>query len=309
MVCLNDPQRAQIVGRDGRPFHPVFEAKTLDRACPPALAAIGSGGWTETGELRAVNLDFDVGHGHDAQKYDSVEDATAAALEVREFVGGAMEVRRSKSGTGIHGRVRIAKGAVPADGRSIARHIAWWLKKNTGIRTDHSVLGRQNLWFWADTVGPGGFELIEPSEGAWLPPDEALQPPPVILPPPLPPRRVGYSYKGAAEPTPHDCAARYLRKIPGAVAGSGGHDHTFKVACLLVHGFGLSDSDAWPLLATWNHQCQPPWSERELRHKLEDALRTQDRQHPRGYKYADSIERWRQHQDSQRTSRVYCLKG
>ena len=31
--------------------------------------------------------------------------------------------------------------------------------------------------------------------------------------------------------------------------------------------------EAWPLLLEWNQQCEPPWSERELAHKLSDALK------------------------------------
>lgn len=66
-------------------------------------------------------------------------------------------------------------------------------------------------------------------------------------------------------------AAKYLERIPPAVSGQGGHNQTFNAACILVLGFGLSVDEAYPLLASWNQQCQPPWSEKELRHKLDDA--------------------------------------
>lgn len=75
-------------------------------------------------------------------------------------------------------------------------------------------------------------------------------------------------------------ARRYLSKVPGAVAGQGGHGRTFSAACSLVLGFGLSPEDALPILTEWNQACVPPWSERELWHKLEDAD-TQTRE--RGY--------------------------
>lgn len=39
-------------------------------------------------------------------------------------------------------------------------------------------------------------------------------------------------------------------------------------------------ADAFPLLAEWNSRCEPPWSEAELRHKLEDADKRPD---ARGY--------------------------
>jgi hypothetical protein len=77
-----------------------------------------------------------------------------------------------------------------------------------------------------------------------------------------------------------DRARKYLAAIPPAISGQGGHDQTFTAACALVLGFGLSPADAYPLLAEWNQGCQPPWLEKELRHKLDDANRQSG---PRGY--------------------------
>jgi hypothetical protein len=67
-------------------------------------------------------------------------------------------------------------------------------------------------------------------------------------------------------------ARAYLAKVHGAVSGAGGHNATFRVACLLVR-FNLLEAQTWALLCEWNTRCQPPWSERELRHKLDDAFR------------------------------------
>ena len=66
-------------------------------------------------------------------------------------------------------------------------------------------------------------------------------------------------------------AGRYLDTIPGAVAGQGGHNVAFKAACVLVLGFGLTPPEALVLLAQWNARCEPPWSEKELRHKIASA--------------------------------------
>jgi archaellum biogenesis ATPase FlaH len=68
-----------------------------------------------------------------------------------------------------------------------------------------------------------------------------------------------------------DRARAYIDKIDPAVAGQGGHDQTFKVACVLKMGFALDDSEALSLLREWNANCQPPWSERELNHKIKSA--------------------------------------
>jgi hypothetical protein len=63
----------------------------------------------------------------------------------------------------------------------------------------------------------------------------------------------------------------YVAAMPPAISGQSGHDATFAVAKKLVHDFGMSEHDAWPILLDYNSRCQPPWSERELRHKLENA--------------------------------------
>lgn len=77
-----------------------------------------------------------------------------------------------------------------------------------------------------------------------------------------------------------DRAAAYLAKVPPAISGSGGHNQTFRAACVLVLGFGLTPDDAYPLLAEWNIGCQPQWTEKELRHKLTDAHAKNE---PRGW--------------------------
>lgn len=68
-----------------------------------------------------------------------------------------------------------------------------------------------------------------------------------------------------------DQARRYLARVPGAVEGQRGDDRTFATACLLVLDFGLSADEAWPLLAAWNETCDPPWDEKRLRRKLDEA--------------------------------------
>jgi hypothetical protein len=68
-------------------------------------------------------------------------------------------------------------------------------------------------------------------------------------------------------------ARAYVAKIPGAVSGQNGHRATFRVACILILKFGMSAQEAWPLLLEFNERCEPPWTEKELRHKLEDALK------------------------------------
>lgn len=68
-------------------------------------------------------------------------------------------------------------------------------------------------------------------------------------------------------------ARKYLNNCPVAVAGQRGHQHTFVTVLKLATRFGeLSPDELWVLLCEWNLRCLPPWSEKELAHKLSNAL-------------------------------------
>jgi hypothetical protein len=76
--------------------------------------------------------------------------------------------------------------------------------------------------------------------------------------------------------------SKYMACLDPAVSGACGHNRTFHAACVLVHGWGLSVKQAWPFALEYNERCEPPWSDRDLRRKLEQAMaRPDDR--PRGY--------------------------
>jgi len=78
-------------------------------------------------------------------------------------------------------------------------------------------------------------------------------------------------------------ARRYIERMDPAIAGSGGHDRTFAVAAVLLHGFAFDRETALALLTEWNGtHCRPPWSERELIHKIDSAL-ARPSEKPRGY--------------------------
>lgn len=59
--------------------------------------------------------------------------------------------------------------------------------------------------------------------------------------------------------------------MPPAIQGQRGSDDCYLVAQALVRGFDLSDDAAWPIIKAYNQQCVPPFSEKELRHKLKSA--------------------------------------
>lgn len=67
-----------------------------------------------------------------------------------------------------------------------------------------------------------------------------------------------------------DRARLYIAKMPPAISGSGGHDRTYAVAAVLVHGFALDHDNALSLLREWNQtHCEPKWTDHELIHKIE----------------------------------------
>jgi hypothetical protein len=67
-------------------------------------------------------------------------------------------------------------------------------------------------------------------------------------------------------------ARRYIAKCLPAISGQSGHNATFHVAAVLVHGFALGEADALALLREFNQRCLPPWSEGELIHKIRSAV-------------------------------------
>ncbi len=69
-------------------------------------------------------------------------------------------------------------------------------------------------------------------------------------------------------------ARKYAQRVEGAVDGSGGHRATFVFLLKLVGNFpALTFEDLWEILLEWNETCSPPWNQRELLHKLTDAMK------------------------------------
>jgi hypothetical protein len=101
-----------------------------------------------------------------------------------------------------------------------------------------------------------------------------------------------------SKPTPLSVierARRYLDRVPGAISGQAGHNQTFKAACVLVHGFNLGQTEALILLSEWNQTCEPPWTEKELVHKVESADK-QEGDRPRGYLIKTKDEEWERYE-------------
>jgi hypothetical protein len=82
--------------------------------------------------------------------------------------------------------------------------------------------------------------------------------------------------------TTFEQAQKYLSAIPPSISGQQGHSQALNACRALVIGFNLSDNEAMPLLQDWNRTCQPPWSQKELEHKLREAA-NKPFDKPRGY--------------------------
>ena len=78
------------------------------------------------------------------------------------------------------------------------------------------------------------------------------------------------AYMGCSRQERRSRYGRYLDRYPEAIDGAGGSNTTIK-ACAQRFGFGVPKADAWDVLREWNKRLAPPWSEKELRHKLDDA--------------------------------------
>ena len=79
-------------------------------------------------------------------------------------------------------------------------------------------------------------------------------------------------------------ARRYVATMPGAISGQGGHNATLRAASALTWGWALeSDADVIPIMHEYNRRCDPPWTDRELEHKVKSARGLTNHQHPYGY--------------------------
>jgi hypothetical protein len=70
-----------------------------------------------------------------------------------------------------------------------------------------------------------------------------------------------------------DRCRRYVDAMDPAIAGANGHAQCFRVACVVVRGFGIPDDHALEILSEYSGRCSPAWSRRELVHKIRQAAR------------------------------------
>jgi hypothetical protein len=84
----------------------------------------------------------------------------------------------------------------------------------------------------------------------------------------------------------------YLDTVEEAIDGQGGSNPTYRVACILTHGFALRRKDALYFMRYYSQtKCKPPWSRKEMEHKVDSALKATDHKLPRGYLLGEEVAR------------------
>ena len=91
-------------------------------------------------------------------------------------------------------------------------------------------------------------------------------------------------------------ATAYLRECAPANQGQGGHNSLFWAATAMIHGFNLSENQAYDLLAReYNPRCNPPWElsdskdYKDFRRKVSEAVKKPCNK-PRGWLLQDVTE-------------------
>lgn len=155
------------------------------------------------------------------------------------------------------------------------------------------------IWRWAQRMTSGANQRIDPStknvSRFWYLPGTSDGSAPVVVPlagdvldpdPLIIADRYEQNERNKPAQAPTDNverrAVRYLQRMPEAIAGSRGHDALWRAALAMVRGFRLSAPRAFAILKEhYNPRCQPPWSDRELHHKVSQA--EADARTPYGY--------------------------
>ena len=191
----------------------------------------------------------------------------------RAFNASASFVHTTWSSSLQHPRLRVfflLSRPVSSEEYRRVYHATARILERGGCVVDRQASDPSRFWFRPSIAAEGRSFVFWTCTGKPLDVEAALAavpaPAAAAAPPPSGPR-----VRPTAGVDAYDRAKAYLEKCPGAVSGSGGHAQTFAIAQRMVRGFSLSTDDAYRLLCEWNQRCVPPWSERDLRRKLQQA--------------------------------------
>lgn len=229
--------------------------------------------WTEWPDAN-VGLATGTLSGFDALDIDVAKlgEQTLAELEAAH---GALPVT-VVSNTGGGGRHALF---VHAEGLGISRER---VGAGLDVRADGgyivappSIHASGRSYAWDALTRPGEVEIAP--WPAWL--LDLARSPVAVAHAPAPQAAAGYVALGDRVKR----ASAYLARMPAGVSGENGHGATWKAACALLHGFELPAGVVLELLvAEFNTRCTPPWSTRELEHKVATAA-ADARQYGTGY--------------------------
>ena len=109
------------------------------------------------------------------------------------------------------------------------------------------------------------------------------------------PPRVYVRPPGVTDVEVQQSAQAYALAAPPAVEGYEGDRQTWLVTLATVNGYDLSDDEALEVMRIYSSRCRPPWSDKQLRHKINSARRLQmDRGFQLEWEFGEGI---RQEQD------------
>jgi hypothetical protein len=214
--------------------------------------------------VHAIGLDF-----------DDLEGPAAWDALVERFAKTASFAHTTWSASSERPRARVflpLSRPVTAEEFRLVHAAVARVCEGAGLALDRRASDPSRFWFLPSVPVAGGFFLTARGVGRPVNVDRALEaererasavPPAPSSPPSSAPRATGADVEVRA--------AAYLARCEPAISGQGGHEHTFRIAQKLVRGFRLAPEKAFPLLAEWNLRCEPPWSERALRRKLDEA--------------------------------------
>ena len=166
------------------------------------------------------------------------------------------------------------RGQSPAIVRSRRGYHFWFRHPGLDVRNAQKVRDESGTPRY-DIRGDGGYALVPPSfhpEGyyRWEQPLESIDALPVF--------DMTWRPVVAGVSARHDGhvrdAVEYISHIPAA-AGDGGHNATFRAACILRRA-GLGEAEALLAMQAWNRtNADPPWRDDELLHKVKSAFRAE----------------------------------
>lgn len=167
-------------------------------------------------------------------------------------------------------------------------YAAIWRRVNAkaGGKLDPAPKDPSRFWYTPGAIKDGHFETrrlvgppMDPDTILSLPEPADRRPAPVI------PIRRGVVEESIQERRLTRALA-YTAKMPAAYSKQGGHNATWAVV-VACRGFGLTWDQAYQVLRVFNERCEPPWTDTELRHKLETFEKMAV---PEGFKNEDEEE-------------------